>query len=54
MLIAPILAAVLATYAIPAGAQSSYPDRPVRIIVTFAAGSATDITARIVAQKLQE
>ena len=53
MLIAPILAAVLATYATPAGARSSYPDRPVRIIVTFAAGSATDITARIVAQKLQ-
>lgn len=35
-------------------AQGNYPDRPVRIIVTFTAGSATDITARIIAQKLTE
>jgi tripartite-type tricarboxylate transporter receptor subunit TctC len=38
----------------PAVGQASYPDRPVRIIVTFTAGSATDITARILAQKLSE
>ena len=37
---------------VPVAAQSAYPDRPVRIIVTFAPGSATDITARVIAQKL--
>lgn len=37
---------------VPVVAQSAYPDRPVRIIVTFAPGSATDITARVIAQKL--
>ena len=32
----------------------TYPTRPVRIVVGFTAGSATDITARIFAQKLNE
>jgi tripartite-type tricarboxylate transporter receptor subunit TctC len=32
----------------------TYPSRPVRIIVGFTAGSATDITARLFAQKLNE
>jgi tripartite-type tricarboxylate transporter receptor subunit TctC len=42
------------TLALPALAQSGYPNRPVRIIVTFAPGGATDVTARIVAQRLAE
>jgi len=46
------LASVL--MAAPALAQANYPDRAVRIIVTFAPGSATDITARMFAQKLTE
>ena len=37
-----------------AGAQSGYPNKPVRIIVGFTPGSATDVTARIFAQKFSE
>ena len=40
--------------AAPTVAQTGYPDRPVRIIVGFTAGSATDITARMFAQKFHE
>src|SRR2546430_8867869 len=38
----------------PGFAQTTYPTKPVRIIVGFVPGSATDITARIFAQKLSE
>jgi tripartite-type tricarboxylate transporter receptor subunit TctC len=47
-----LLLATLPT-ATPAAAQN-YPDKPVRFIVGFTAGSATDITARMFAQKFQE
>jgi tripartite-type tricarboxylate transporter receptor subunit TctC len=38
----------------PSFAQTSYPDKPVRILVGFTPGSATDITARIFAQRFSE
>jgi len=45
--------------ALPAGmlsarAQTKWPERPVKLVVGFTAGSATDVTARIFAQKFSE
>ena len=48
-----IVAALLWLATASAFAQS-YPNRPVRVIVPWPPGQATDISARIVAQKLQE
>ena len=47
------IAAALAVCAPQAGAQS-YPVRPVRVVVPFSPGGATDIVTRIVAQRLTE
>src|SRR5690349_7367948 len=38
--------------AIPALAQSAYPNRPIRMIVPLPAGGATDIWARLVAEPM--
>jgi tripartite-type tricarboxylate transporter receptor subunit TctC len=37
-----------------ASAQSDYPNHPIRIIVGFAVGGATDVAARIIAAKMSE
>jgi len=40
--------------ATPAHAQSGYPNRPVRVIVPFAPGGVTDVTARLISGKIGE
>jgi tripartite-type tricarboxylate transporter receptor subunit TctC len=50
-----LLAASLALPALKgAGAQTPWPDRPVRLVNPFTAGSATDVVARLVTQDLSE
>ena len=45
-----VAAGGVATLALPAFA--AYPDKPIRIVVTFAAGGASDIVARVIGEQL--
>ena len=47
-----LLAAVAVTLAGPAHAQGKYPERPITVIVPFAAGGPTDVVTRLVGEHL--
>src|SRR4051812_210550 len=52
--IAAAVVVLASVAAVPAAAQTRFPTKPVRMIVGFSPGSATDITARTIAPKLSE
>ena len=47
-----LLTSLLALLPLAAGAQSAWPNKPIRLIIPLAAGSAVDAGARIVAQRM--
>jgi tripartite-type tricarboxylate transporter receptor subunit TctC len=47
-----IVGAMLIAAAVPANSQSAYPTRPVQLIIAYGAGSAGDLTMRVLAEQL--
>lgn len=50
----PLCLAAAITLSAPALAQQKFPERPIRLLIPFAAGGGTDIVARIVGARLGE
>lgn len=49
-----LLFTVIALFSAPIAQAQKFPDKPVKLVVPFAAGGGTDILARMIAQKLSE
>ena len=49
-----VAAALASAFALPAVAQTAYPNKPIRILVGFAPGGGTDIVARALGVKMSE
>ena len=54
ILFAALMTGAALTGAVAIAGAADYPDRPVRIVVEFPAGGATDVVARRVGNKLRE
>lgn len=51
---AALVATALATVVMPTAAQTPWPERPIRVIVPYAAGQGADVLMRLVAQELSK
>lgn len=54
LLVATAFSIAGATVCVPCGAAQQYPAKPIRMIVPVTPGGSTDVTARIVSQKMSE